>query len=206
MTGTRGAFDTSSSGGSEKRLFALVLAAGSSSRFGSSKQLALYRGTALVARAVRLAEDICGPRSVLVAGHEWHRVVEACRPLQGFFVNNTQYGSGMSSSIACGVSSITGATDAVLLLLADQPLITVSHLEQLVGIWARSPDSAAATSFAGTSGPPVIFPSRYFAGLRRLRGDRGARELLADASDLCTVTLEDAAADIDVSEDLDRLS
>ena len=204
-TGTKGAFGSAPAGGSTKRLFALVLAAGSGSRFRSSKQLALYDGTALVTRAVRLAEAVCGPRTVLVAGHDWRRVAEACRPLQGFFVNNTQYRRGMGSSIACGVGSVTGAADAVLLLLADQPLVTVSHLEQLVATWIRAPDDVTATSFAETSGPPVIFPSRSFADLGQLRGDRGARELLAADNRVRTVRLDAAATDIDVPEDIDRL-
>ena len=191
---------------SDKRLFAIVLAAGSSSRFGSSKQLVTYGGAPLVTRAVRLAESICGSRSVLVSGHQWRPVVEACRPLQGFFVNNTRHRTGMGSSIACGVRSVTGAADAVLLLLADQPLITASHLEQLVSTWTRSPDEITAASFAETAGPPVIFPRRYFTGLGKLQGDRGAREILTSAgSDLRTVKLEEAAADIDEPEDIDRL-
>lgn len=204
MAETKGA-SAPGGGGSTKRLFALVLAAGSGSRFRSSKQLALYDGTALVTRAVRLAEAVCGPRTVLVAGHDWRRVVEACRPLRGFFVYNTQYGRGMSSSIACGVRSVTGAADALLLLLADQPLVTASHLEQLVATWAHAPDDVTATSFAETSGPPVIFPGRSFAELGQLRGDRGARELLTADHRVHTVRLEDAATDIDVPEDIDHL-
>ena len=189
-----------------KRLFAIVLAAGTSSRFGSSKQLVTYHGALLVTRAVRLAENICGPRSVLVSGHGWRPVVEACRPLQGFFVNNTRYRTGMGGSIACGVRSVTGAADAVLLLLADQPLITANHLQQLVTTWAQSPDEITATSFAETAGPPVIFPRRYFTKLSELRGDQGAREILASAgSHVHAVKLEEAVADIDVPEDIDRL-
>jgi CTP:molybdopterin cytidylyltransferase MocA len=205
MTGTKGDFGSAPGGASATGLFALVLAAGSGRRFRSSKQLALYHGTALVTRAVRLAEAVCGPRTVLVAGHDWARVVEACRPLQGFFVNNTQHGRGMSSSIACGVGSVAGAADAVLLLLADQPLVTARHLEQLVATWSRARDDVAATSFAETTGPPVIFPGRSFAALGQLRGDRGARELLTADHRVHTVRLEDAAMDVDVPEDIDRL-
>jgi molybdenum cofactor cytidylyltransferase len=190
----------------ERQLFAIVLAAGSSTRFGSSKQLATYDGMPLVTRAMRLAESLCGPRSVLVAGNQWRPIVEVCRPLQGFFVNNIRYRSGMGSSIACGVRAVTGAADGVLLLLADQPLITARHLDQLVMTWTRSPDKIAATSFAETAGPPVIFPRRYFAALSELQGDRGAREILVSAgSHVHAVSLEEAAADIDVPEDIDRL-
>jgi CTP:molybdopterin cytidylyltransferase MocA len=189
----------------DARLFAIVLAAGSGRRFGAVKQLAMYEHAPLVARALRLAESVCGPRTVLVAGHEWRAVVAACRPLQGFFTNNTRYTDGMGGSIACGVRSVIGAADAVLIMLADQPLITVRHLERLAAVRAQSGDVAVVTSFAGTDGPPVIFPRRCFAELSRLEGDRGARPVLdREGGRTRRVVFEAAAADVDVPDDLNR--
>ncbi|HEX7718436.1 MAG TPA: NTP transferase domain-containing protein, partial [Woeseiaceae bacterium] len=60
------------------KLFAIVLAAGSSSRFGSTKQLQDYRGNPLARHTVCLAEAACGGRSILVLGHEWRDVLSAC--------------------------------------------------------------------------------------------------------------------------------
>lgn len=191
---------------SGKRLYALVLAAGTSSRFGSVKQLQEYEHTPLVMHAVRLAESLCGPRSVLVAGHEWQAVVDACRPLRGFFINNARYREGMSTSIACGVKAVADAADAVLLLLADQPLVTGSHLAQLLAAWDESPAHIAATAFAATAGPPVIFPRLYFDELCELQGDHGARSVLTRAADCVReVWFEPAAVDIDRPEDVDKL-
>jgi molybdenum cofactor cytidylyltransferase len=205
-TGQRTSRNGGSGGVAARRLFAIVLAAGSGSRFGSTKQLARYRGTALVTRAVRLAESICGARTVLVAGHEWLAVVAACQPLLGFFANNTRHASGMGASIACGVRCVTGAADAALLLLADQPLITRSHLERMIATWIQSPEDIVATSFAATRGPPVLFPGRYFTELGVLQGDQGARSVLGDAgATLQLVAFGDAAADIDLPPDLDGL-
>jgi molybdenum cofactor cytidylyltransferase len=190
----------------DRRLFSIVLAAGCASRFGSAKQLQKYGDTPLVTRAVRLAESICGPRSVLIAGREWRAVVDACRPLRGFFVNNAGYRSGIGGSIACGVRSVGDAADAVLLLLADQPLVTRHHLEQLIAAWNASPGDIAATAFAATAGPPVVFPRSYFALLSHLRGDTGARSILMRAADrVRTLHFENASVDIDRPEDLDRL-
>jgi molybdenum cofactor cytidylyltransferase len=143
---------------------------------------------------------------VLVAGHEWLAVVAACQPLLGFFANNTRHASGMGASIACGVRSVTGAADAALLLLADQPLITRSHLERLIATWRQSPDGIVATSFAGTRGPPILFPSRYFTELSELQGDQGARSVLTRAgAAVQLVAFGDAAADVDLPPDLDSL-
>ncbi|HWM29258.1 MAG TPA: nucleotidyltransferase family protein [Woeseiaceae bacterium] len=190
----------------EKQIFAIVLAAGASSRFGSPKQLEECDGTPLVTRAVQLAENVCGSRTILVAGHEWRAVVHACRPLRGYFANNARYRSGMAASIACGVRCVAAAADAVLLLLADQPLVTRAHLDVLIAAWRDSPGNIVATRFAETAGPPVIFPRRYFTELCDLQGDAGARSILARAADrVRTVTFEDASVDIDRPEDLGRL-
>ena len=124
----------------EHSVFALVLAAGESSRFGSTKQLAEYDGATLVGRTVRLAEDVCGERTVLVVGNDWKRVLAACGPLRGFFVRTDTYQSGMASSIACGVNSIAHGADAVLLLMADQPLVTAEHLRALINEWLEAPN------------------------------------------------------------------
>lgn len=191
---------------SEERLFAIVLAAGSGSRFGGPKQLATYDGTTLAARAVRVAEAVCGSRSVLVAGHEWRAVVDACRPLQGFFANNTDYRAGIGSSIACGVKAVREAADAVLLMLADQPLVTVDHLRQLIAARGDSSDCIAVTSFAGTQGPPVIFPRSCFVELGELKGDKGARAVLERAGERTRrVRFEPAAVDVDAPGDLKGL-
>ena len=188
----------------EKSIFAVVLAAGLSSRFGRTKQLEKYQGTPLVTRSVRLAEAICGPRSVLVAGNDWQRVTDICAPLAGFIVVNPQFADGLASSIECGVRSVAEVADAVLLLLADQPLISRSHLQSLVDTWQASRESIVASGYAGISGPPVIFPCSDFADLLRLSGDRGARSIIeANQERVKLVGFEPAALDIDRRGDLE---
>lgn len=187
-------------------LFAIVLAAGESRRFGSTKQLAPHAGRALVAHATGAAESVCGRHTLLVAGNEWRNVAAACAELQGFLVVNTAFREGLSTSIRAGVASLPGVADAVLLMLADQPLVTESHLRTLVGKWRESPDSIVASAYADALGPPVIFPRRFFASLKALRGDRGAKPVIDTNSD-CVIAVECAAAahDIDRPEDLERI-
>jgi len=191
----------------EHSTFAIILAAGESKRFGSTKQLADYGGESLVLRAVRLAEEVCGDRSVLVAGSDWQRVVAACRPQRGFFVRNDKYASGMSSSIACGIGSVTHTATAVLLMMADQPLVTAAHLNSLIGEWRKAPGDIVVSEYSGIQGPPVIFPAQSFERLMKLEGDRGARSLLID-SDYSITGLEFSAGavDIDTAEDLAKLT
>ena len=190
---------------SDLQLFALVLAAGTASRFGASKQCQVFRGEPLVRRAVRLAEASCGRNSILITGSEWRRVADAGKPLAGFFVLNDQFEQGLASSIACGVRAVSTVADAVLLLLADQPLISTAHLTELISRWSAAPRQILATAYAGAVGPPVIFPQSYFAELMVLQGDQGARAVLEkNAAALETIHFEDAAIDIDTPADLER--
>ncbi|MFQ6004266.1 MAG: NTP transferase domain-containing protein [Woeseia sp.] len=189
----------------EHSTFALVLAAGESSRFGSTKQLAKFGGDTLVGHAVRLAESVCGDRSILVVGSDRERVLAACAPLRGYFLYNDNHTSGMAGSIALGVGSIAHTADAILILMADQPLITAGHLRCLKDAWTNDPDGVVASEYAGVRGPPVIFPARCFAGLTRLEGDSGARALLSDFP-VTGIPFDDAAVDIDTPEDLANLN
>ncbi len=187
-----------------QHLFAVVLAAGSAKRFGSSKQLAPFAGEPMVRRAVRCAERICGARTLIVLGKDWRRVHEACAPLRGFLIRNEAHETGMAGSIAAGVRATAGAADAVLLMLCDQPLVTEDNLRDLVNAWGQSKTTIACSVHDGVAGPPAVFPARYFAELMALEGDRGARGLL-DKYAAHVNKVPCAAADIDTPEDLHAL-
>ena len=186
-----------------KSLFAAVLAAGRSRRFGATKQLAEFDGMPLVERAVRLAESVCGCRTLLVAGHEWQSIASTCAPLQGFLAINESYAEGIGTSIACAATCLEEVADGLIILLADQPLITSAHLEALVDEWSTSPQTVVASSYADTFGPPVIFPRSEFAMLAALRDDCGARKVIEQNKELAKfVSFEPAAKDVDYPEDL----
>ena len=191
--------------GERGNVFAIVLAAGSARRFGRTKQLEVLEGKTLVGRAMSIARDVCGIRTVLVAGHDFDRVTNAAGEL-GYVVVNDNYEEGIGGSIATAVQAIAHAADAILLTLADQPLITAAHLEALLDEWSGAKDEIVATSFSDVPGPPVLFPCATFDKLSRMSGDVGARSLLRDdAFAVKTVFFTDAGIDIDTPEDLTRL-
>lgn len=187
-------------------LFCVVLAAGASRRFGSAKQLAVFRGQPLVTRAVRLAEELSGQCSLLVAGNEWRRVASACAPLAGYLVVNPEFDRGLGGSIAAGVAVVSHTATGVLLLLADQPLIEVAHLRAMRDRWQADPECIVASEFQGILAPPVLFPASCFTDLTALRGDNGARPVLhKHASRVIRLPCANAAVDIDLPADFDAL-
>lgn len=187
-------------------LFCIVLAAGASRRFGSAKQLAIFRGQPLVTHAIRLAEAVTGNRSLLVAGNQWPLVAAACAPLAGYLVVNPDFAAGLASSISAGVSAVAGSATGILLLMADQPLIEARHLHEIVEAWSRNPERIVASEFDGIDGPPVLFPASVFPELRALQGDSGARRVLqANPSRVIRVKCPAAATDVDVPADLEAI-
>ena len=115
--------------------------------------------------------------------------------------------SGISTSICAGLRSIHDVADAVLVLLADQPLITVEHLKKLMAEWQENTDCIVASQYSDTLGPPALFPSKYFAALSGLEGDKGARRLLETAGEAVRkIEFADGAIDIDTPDDLVRIN
>lgn len=189
------------------RVFAVVLAAGDSSRFGSTKQLQTIDGISLVERAAQLARSVCGDNTILVTGHDSANVARSAGEAARFVIVNDRYTDGMSSSIVAAVSALEHTAGGILLILADQPLIRAEHLQAMLDGWSGNENEIIATAFAGTSGPPVLFPRGTFPALTRLTGDQGARSVLQDNRfALKTIEFESAAVDIDTPRDLADLN
>ena len=191
-------------------LHAIVLAAGASRRYGSPKQLLCYRGESLVARSVRLAHEAGASVVGVVLGYRAEAIGRALQrgrvPLSRTnIVRNARWRDGMGRSLACGVRSLDRGARAVLVCLADQPLLEAGDLERIVLAWRASPRSIAASRYAGKPGVPAIFPRSHFAALKSLSGDQGARALLASSSDVLSVPMPSAAVDIDDPWDLSKL-
>lgn len=188
-------------------IFAVVLAAGQSSRFGSSKLLQSWHGQSLVSRAVTQAASVCGQRTLLLVGHDGAAVSAAASPFPGFIAVNDRYADGMGTSIAAAIRLLQCSATAVIVTLADQPLVEARHLEKLIQAWSGDPGEIVASEYAGTLGPPALFARDSFSALAELEGDRGAREILqSDRFQIQSVPCAAAAFDIDEPGDLEQRS
>jgi molybdenum cofactor cytidylyltransferase len=162
---------------------AVILAAGFSTRLGTSKQDIVFEGETLVARAERLARAVAD--NVIVVTPQL----------------NPDAAEGIASSIRVGVR-LAGDDARILIMLCDQPLITIEQLLALIA--TDSP--IVATGYAGIAGVPAVFAPEFRSELLALRGDRGARAVIEAHRDVTRVVpFEDAAVDIDNADDLRKL-
>jgi molybdenum cofactor cytidylyltransferase len=192
---------------SPRKVAALLLAAGRSTRMGGpNKLLEEIRGKAIVRHA---AEALIASRAspvVAVTGHEGDRVANALAGLELRSVHNPDYAAGLSTSIKAGLAALPPDSGAVVVALGDMPDVTCALIDRLVA--AMDPARGALIAVPtreGRRGNPVVWSRRFFEDLARIEGDIGARYLIAQHNEaVVEVPVEDDAAfhDIDTPEAL----
>ncbi len=185
---------------------AVVLAAGTGSRFGGTKQVIDVRGKPLAQHAVDAATEAGVDEIVVVIGHDAELVRSTLRlPASGRWVVNPAFASGLASSLAVGLRALGSSTEAAIVLPADQPGVTAQHLRELIEAFGarRSP----IVRLAFRSGPgPALLGREVWSEAASLEGDVGARVLIERRPELVEVVDVggDAPVDVDVPGDLDR--
>jgi molybdenum cofactor cytidylyltransferase len=188
---------------------AVILAAGSSSRMGSPKQILQYRGESLLRRAALAAIGAgCRPVIVVTGAHcELSR-----RELEGLDVQevlNTHWETGMASSIRAGVEglvSVDADAAAAILMLCDQPHVTIDLISALVAAHRSTGSRVVASTYGGSFGVPALFGREVFAELIQLDGMTGAKEVIKrHASQAYFLPFPSGEVDVDTPNDFSRL-
>jgi molybdenum cofactor cytidylyltransferase len=180
----------------------VVLAAGGSTRFGSPKQLAELRGRMLLERAIDSIQSVPAIDPIVVVLGAHADEIRERADFEGVeIVVAGDWQEGIAASLRAGVAAVAQA-DAVIVVLADQPLITPQVIAAVLER-ADGPRPAARATFGGSPGHPVLIKRLLFAELRQLRGDEGARDLI-EAHGVATIECGHLASahDVDTPEDL----
>ncbi len=184
-----------------KRIATLIPAAGAATRFGQCKQLMTVNGKSLLQHAVDRANTLATNTVFVVTGAEHPQISATIR--QAMLIHNPRWSEGLGGSIACGMKTIAGDYDGILIMLADQVALHRDDLQRLRDGFDGA--NIVCARYRGQRGVPALFCRESYPELQRLAGDRGAKSLLHDARFTVTeVAMENAALDIDTEEDLNR--
>lgn len=185
---------------------AIVLAAGSSTRMpGGHKLLERVHGRSLVASAVGAALTFGADPVVVVTGHQASDV-HAALPEGVLVVHNRAYTDGLASSLRIGIQALPPRIDAVIVSLADMPLVRARHFETLARAWRAG--TIVVPVRGGRRGNPVLWSTDFFGEMCELAGDRGAKSIMdLHPEALIEVPTEDEAVfvDVDDADDLERV-
>jgi len=160
---------------------ALVLAAGESKRMAWRNKLLLpLAGKTVIECTV---DAILGAKVddvIVVLGHDAATIRNSLSGKKIRFTFNPNYRRGMASSIQAGLAALAPQTEAVLIALADQPLVSSTEINFLIASFSRATEkSIGVPTFKGQRGNPVIFDWRYREEMLALQGDVGGKSILA---------------------------
>jgi CTP:molybdopterin cytidylyltransferase MocA len=197
--------------------YALLLAAGSGSRFGGDKLLATFHGKPLAAHpAVTLAQAIstgilAGGVAVVPSGDTrltWLFDTAGLR-----VIDNPEAAPGMASSLRHGLAALARPENqpragAALIVLADQPMLSGAVIAGLVQFWRREGRSVRPRYAREPQAPghPVLLDRSLWPLADRLTGDQGFGPELREVPNAMTVIdMPGANPDVDTPDDLRQL-
>lgn len=157
----------------------VVLAAGSSRRFGEPKQLLMWKGEPLIRHVVRSAIQARLSPVVVVVGSSGAEIQSVLKDPSLRIVINDHWMEGMSTSIKVGLEELMAEAGGVVFLQADQPQIPPSLIRSLVEAHQARLNPIIAPQIDGQRGNPVLFDADTFPDLLTIQGDVGGRALFS---------------------------
>lgn len=192
----------------QKKIAGVILAAGSGSRMGKTKQLMPFGKTSLLGQVLQNAGQSALNAIIVVLGHDADKIQDTIELSSTTIVVNPAYAKGQSTSLIAGLEHVPPACDAAMFLLADQPLIRPDIINTLIHASQTSNAPIIIPFFHGKRGNPVIIARSLFHRLKTVSADTGARVLFNEfKTSILKVPLQDDAilVDVDTMDDYEKL-
>ena len=157
---------------------AVILAAGKSTRLGLSKQLLKINGRTMIEHVIK---NVCKSNvgeTIVVLGFMADKIIDKTRSYNVKIALNKDYKSGMSTSLRAGLKAVNKDADAVIFVLADQPLVKAPVLNKLISEYERKKPLIVVPTYKGKRGNPTLIDRALFKEIERISGDVGARSLI----------------------------
>lgn len=187
---------------------AIILAAGTSTRMGTVKQLLQFDGWPLLQHVLDNVRASQAKETVLVLGFAAEAIEREIEAHNVRVVVNQNYQQGMGTSLRAGLSAVDPQAAAALIVLADQPFVRAATLDQLIAEHYRSKAQIVIPTYRGFRGNPVLLDRSVFPEVMALDADMGCRAIFGDhPQGIVKVPVDDAGIllDIDRRSDFEAL-
>jgi molybdenum cofactor cytidylyltransferase len=153
----------------QRRVGAIILAAGLSKRMGQSKMLLPWGERTVIEAIAQTLTPFRLAEVVVVTGHQSAEVAKALKDYPVKTVLNPQYATGeMLSSLQVGLRALSRDIDACLVLMGDQPQVKARLIRHLLKLYAEGAGAIIAPTFQGQRGHPILIHRRYWPELLAL--------------------------------------
>ncbi len=193
---------------------AVLLAAGSASRMGHRpKALLELGGVPLIRRALIALSGAGVDEVVVVTGHHAQAIEPVVQEFPVTLVRNPQPQEGQVSSQRVGLGALAGKLDAVIVALADQPMLNAQDITALIAAYKKRPEGVevvyplVSTPQGEQRGNPVIFSAEVCQRILQSDANVGCRQWqAAHASQVLAWPTDNLryAIDVDTPDDLAR--
>jgi len=184
----------------------IILAAGASQRYGSPKQLLTWHGQPFIRHIARVALSSDLNPLLVITGSADVQVRAAVSGLSVNCVYNPEWQKGQSTSVIQAIGALPNSIGAAIIMLVDQPQISVALLQSLIEIHKRTQSSIIAPQVDHKHVNPVLFDQRLFSKLLNISGDQGGRALFSSQKISWIDWIDPHAEfDVDTPEDYDQL-
>ena len=177
----------------------IVLAAGAAERMGEAKQLMPFHGMPLVQHVVDAATASQLDEVVVVTGAFADEVEAALHSGRAPTVRNPDFLRGNMSSLACGAAEVP-ATEAIVLLMGDQPDIRIGVIDEMISLWRQDRPWGAVTAYRDRVAHPFLLSRSAYDEAVAIGGPRLLwRLLVEDETDRVVHLTVDGSAPTDVN-------
>lgn len=190
-----------------KKIVALILAAGESSRLGKPKQNLIYGNNTLLNHIKEHLTLNFVDRTFIVLGAYSKEIIRSSKLNASEVIEFDNWKEGMGSSLAYACSKIFSEKDydGILITLSDLPLVERSDYEKMIDLFESDFD-IVATKANKSLGVPAIFGAQYFNELQQIKGKKGAKPLINKYKKVAKVYKNNnAAIDVDSVSDYTKL-
>jgi xanthine dehydrogenase accessory factor len=192
-----------------KKVSCMILAAGKSTRMGQQKLLMPFDGNTMIRSIVEKSLNTNSNQTIVVIGSHKIELRSELDEYSVFLVENIKFEDGMLSSVQAGFAALHPETDAVIVLLGDQPMVSVEIVNRLIAVFQKTDKGLIIPTFNGKRGHPVLINSKYRQSIQLLNPEIGLRELfLNNSQDILEIEVQTdhILKDIDTPEDYQRES